>query len=255
MVSEQSSRHARGLFTTSAALTDDGCVRDHNEDAILARPDLGLWVVADGMGGHSAGDVASTMIVEQLATMQPQVHLADTCDEAERILNMVNQELRRRSNGEQHRMMGSTVIFYAIGDGTAACGWAGDSRAYRWRRGKFTQISRDHSHVEELVARGELTPEQAENHPQANIVTRAVGGEARLLVDFVLLDIEAGDRLLLCSDGLTKELSDRAIADMLGAGQPPAVTVETMLEAALDSGGHDNVSIVVIDVQTEPGAR
>ncbi len=223
-------------------------MRDHNEDAVLSRPDLDLWVVADGMGGHAAGDVASQLIIEKLNALQPADALPRMCDETEQALQAANLELRERSRGSGNRIMGSTVVFLIIKQGYVLCGWAGDSRAYCLRDGQLLQVSRDHSHVEELVQRGELTPEQALDHPQANVVTRAVGGEPRLMIDYVVREARPGDRYLLCSDGLNKEMEDEQIAQVLGAAEDIEQGADRLIALALEHGGHDNTSVVLVEL-------
>lgn len=230
----------------SCALTDTGARRKHNEDSILAKADSGLWVVADGMGGHEAGDVASRMITDALAQVTRPANFSLFVDEVEDALQQSNQALRKRAERDFNgRMMGSTVVAMLAAEGYGACIWAGDSRLYRLRHGTLEQISRDHSQVQRLVDAGVLTPEEAGSHPNANVITKAVGGADHLAVDVAMFDIAAGDRFLLCSDGLYNELDDTALLEGLSSA-----TVETaaqqLLDGALAQGARDNVSVIVV---------
>ena len=161
---------------TSAAVSDVGRVRSLNEDAYLSRPDLGLWVVADGMGGHDAGDVASGMIVERLDKLQAPESARSFLNNVTGLLQGVNDELRQRAKAQgDNCVIGSTVVAFLVYGRHYACVWAGDSRIYRLHRGRLQRLTRDHSYVQELIDRGNLSPEEAASHPQANVITRAVG--------------------------------------------------------------------------------
>jgi len=233
----------------SWAQTDVGAVRKHNEDNMLSRPDLGLWVVADGAGGHEAGEVASGMIVAALGRLPSRLSASALLSEVRLTVSHVHEELRAeaaRRGG--HSPIASTFIALILRDGHFACLWAGDSRAYLLRGGVLQQISRDHSLVQELVDSGNLAPEDAESHPHANVITRAVGSDADTLeLDKVIGQAEPGDRFLLCSDGLSKTLSTAEIASLLGApeGVPPP---EMLIAAALAHRVNDNVTAVVVEV-------
>jgi serine/threonine-protein phosphatase Stp1 len=237
------------LAIRSWAQTDVGAVRKHNEDNMLSRPDLGLWVVADGAGGHEAGEVASGMIVEELDRLQGRLSASALLSEVRLTLNRVHDALREeaaRRGG--HSPIASTFIALILRDGHFACLWAGDSRAYLLRGGVLQQISRDHSLVQELVDSGNLAQEDAESHPHANVITRAVGSDADMLeLDKVIGQAEPGDRFLLCSDGLSKTLSREEIASLLAApeGVPPP---EMLIAAALAHRVNDNVTAVVVEV-------
>lgn len=232
----------------SAGVSISGRQRDHNEDAICVAPGTGLWAVADGMGGHSAGDVASRLVVERLQTATPRGGIAPFCEQVEGQLLEVNRELQERSGHDSARLMGSTVVFLLARDGLMLCGWVGDSRAYRLREGVLVPLSRDHSHVQQLIEQGEITAAEARIHPDANIVTRAVGGEARLVVDYHLSRIKPKDRFLLCSDGVDKELDDQQILKLLRDNADPALACERLSQAADHAGGRDNISCVIVDV-------
>lgn len=229
----------------SVALTDTGARRKHNEDAVLARPEAGLWCVADGMGGHEAGDVASRMIVEALAALPSADSLADWVDRIDDTLEDVNHRLRDHAATQfGGRTMGSTVVVMLARGDTGACLWAGDSRLYRWRGGTIEQISTDHSEVQKLVDQGVLTPEEADNHPNANIITRAMGGAPDLHIDVTLFSIHAGDRFLLCSDGLYNEVLAAEMGEALGDASVEQAAGR-LLGLALERGARDNVSVVI----------
>lgn len=232
----------------SWAISHTGAVRKHNEDNMLSRPDLGLWVVADGAGGHDSGEVASGMIVAGLDRLPGQLTSSELLSNVRLTVSQVHQELRdeaaRRGNGA---MIASTFVALILRDRHFACLWAGDSRAYLLRAGVLQQISRDHSLVQELVDSGNLAAEDAERHPHANVITRAVGSDSdELELDKVIGQIEPGDRFLLCSDGLSKTLSEAEISSLLGApdGVPPP---ELLIAAALAHHVNDNVTAVVIE--------
>lgn len=240
-------QEADGICWHSAALTDQGKKRKHNEDALLARPDLRFWLVADGMGGHAAGDVASKIIVEALEAVQPADELASFVDSAIGLLESANRTIRDYAVARQGgSTMGATVVSFLAGKQHGACIWAGDSRLYRLRDGALEQLTRDHSEVQRLVDEGLLTADEAENHPNANVITRAVGGAPELLLDTRVFDLAVGDRYLLCSDGLYNELLPEKISELL---QLPDVSevVRSLIEATLDHGARDNVSVVVVE--------
>lgn len=233
----------------SWALTDVGAVRKHNEDNMLARPALGLWVVADGAGGHDSGEVASGMIVEALSRLPDALSAGELLSGIRVTVSDVHAALREeaaRRGG--NTMIASTFVGLMIRDRHFACLWAGDSRAYLLRHGQLQQITRDHSLVQELVDAGTLRPEDAERHPHANVITRAVGADDETLeLDKVIGQIQPGDRFLLCSDGLSKTLSEQEIQGLLGVpdGVPPT---ELLIAAALAHRVNDNVTAVVVEV-------
>ncbi len=235
--------------TRSWAMTDVGAVRKHNEDNMISRPDLGLWAVADGAGGHDSGEVASGMIVDELARLPSRLTSSELLSEVRLTLSHVHAALRAQAAQRGgHAMIASTFVALIIRDRHFACLWAGDSRAYLLRNRVLQQISRDHSLVQELVDSGNLAPEEAEHHPHANIITRAVGSDSETLeLDKVIGQTEPGDRFLLCSDGLSKTLSESEIAHLLGApdGVPPP---ELLIAAALAHRVNDNVTAVVVEV-------
>ena len=240
-------RPAPALQCTSTSRSDVGMVRQHNEDACLDRPDLGLWVVADGMGGHSAGDVASQMIVERLEALNTAPELARFVEQVETALEAVNQELRLLAASKAASTIGSTVVALLARDAHAVCVWAGDSRAYRVRGGRLLQITQDHALVADLVERGVLTAEQAQNHPQSNLVTRAVGAGDVLKLDYEIVALRPGDRFILCSDGLDKEVSDDELLEAASRQGDPS-PASSLVELALSRGSRDNVTVIVVDI-------
>lgn len=231
----------------SEAISHVGMKRSSNEDACVDRADLGLWAVADGMGGHEGGEVASAMIVESLADLFPAHDLETYVTEACEILTEVNQRLREYSSEALgDRTIGSTVVLLLASGERAACVWAGDSRIYRLRAGVLTQLTRDHSQVQEMVDRNILSAEDAVNHPMGNVITRAVGSDPVLDLDVLTVDLEPGDSFLLCSDGLTNEANDEEIREAM-LSHPPQQSVPALIQHALLNNARDNVTAVVAD--------
>jgi serine/threonine protein phosphatase PrpC len=241
------------LDWTSSACTDVGTVRKLNEDAYLERPDLGLWLVADGMGGHFGGDVASHMVVSAMDTLEPPRSLSTFVAAVERRLVETNTRLRDYAEREKTHTIGSTVVALLVHGEHAVCLWAGDSRMYRVRDAGLEQISQDHALVEELVERGVLTPEQAVNHPHGNLVTRAVGAADRLFLDVEIFPIQTGDLFILCSDGLEKEVAEEEMSVLVEASDPSQLS-HTLLARALAVGAHDNVTVISVAIHGQPGS-
>ncbi len=235
----------------SHGLTHVGLVRRRNEDAFLDRPELGLWAVADGMGGHEAGDYASARIVGALGALTSPGELGAFIEVAAGQLREVDAELRARASRlGPAAVIASTIVVLLADASEFAVLWAGDSRAYRWRNGECRQLSVDHSHVQELVDAGLLPAEAAASHPQSHVVTQAVGG-GRLEFGVLREALVAGDRFLLCSDGLTNMVSDADIAREIAAA-PPRIAAERLLDRVLAAGAVDNATIVIVAV--EPAA-
>lgn len=231
----------------SCALTHVGHVRTTNEDSFLEAREMGLWAVADGMGGHSAGDVASRMVVESLQSFVPAEDVALNIDELEDRLIEVNRECLALVEGHDVRQaMGSTAVVLFAFHRFCFVLWAGDSRIYRLREAKLLQLTEDHSLVQEMYALGHLTAEEAENHPSANIITRAVGVAEHLFVDIDHSEVHPGDRFMLCSDGLTRDLRDTEVAALLGQGSPTQAC-QVLLNEALERGGGDNTTVIVVE--------
>jgi protein phosphatase/serine/threonine-protein phosphatase Stp1 len=236
------------------AETDAGAVRKHNEDSLVSRPDIGLWAVADGAGGHQSGEVASGMLAEALgsvpASLSPGELLADLRVRVAAVHDALREEAERRGGGA---VIASTIVILIIRDDHFACLWAGDSRAYILRDGDIEQITRDHSLVQDLVDAGVISAGESETHPQANIITRAVGADAALELDKVSGKLAPGDRFLLCSDGLCKTL-DAATLGVLALADGANGPARNLIEAALAQQVRDNVTAIVLEVVAEPDA-
>lgn len=236
------------LTWTSAHATDVGARRKINEDAVMARPEDGFWAVADGMGGHAAGDVASSALAHALTHVAFQSDLADFVDAIDDAVLAVNGQLREYARSElSGRTMGTTVVSLVLGEHTGACLWVGDSRLYRLRQGELRRLSHDHSAVQELVDAGVISAEQAAEHPQANVITRAVGAAEEMLVATVVFAPEPGDTYLLCSDGLYNEVPEPVIGRHLDL--PAEAATKALLADALAAGARDNVSVVVVKLR------
>ncbi len=224
-----------------------GCRRKVNEDALLARQDLGLWAVADGVGGHAAGDLASALVVDRLGRVIVGKQLATRKKAAKAAIEDANSALWQMACASA-RTIGSTIVTLAVGDDGYCCLWAGDSRAYLLRDGDLLQLTRDHSLVQQLVDSGDLEPEAAVNHPNANVITRAVGSAPRLELDGMEGDIRAGDLFLLASDGLTRLLRDNELAVAQNADDL-GLLADHWVEVALARGAPDNFTFVMVRVK------
>lgn len=229
------------------AVTHVGRVRKVNEDSILALPDQQIFVVADGMGGHAAGDVASQMVVDAVAGLplefEPRTQMQALRDALLGAHNSILREIAATGAGT----MGATVVALMISGGHFVCFWAGDSRLYRLREGEIELLTADHSVVGALVAAGQMTWDEAEHHPQSNAITRAVGVGEALELDKIRGDVKRGDRYLVCSDGLNKYAGLATLRKAL-SGAPIETVTEKLLSIALEGGGADNISVIVVDV-------
>lgn len=232
--------HAAAPLMRSTARSHVGLVRRINEDRVFDWPDGGLWAVVDGMGGHRGGDVAAQSVIDALRVLQtsglpetPAAILA-ALDEANRAIFARNLD-----NGEQ---AGATVVVLSTYGAAVHIAWAGDSRCYRIRDGAVQLLTRDHSVVQELVDARLLTPDAAAHHPQANVITRALGVEHSCDIESRLIDFAAGDRFLLCSDGLSRSLAD---ADLIEAGLD--ALADALVAQALQRDGTDNISLILIE--------
>ncbi len=223
--------------------TDVGRVRDHNEDGYLVDDGLGLVAVADGMGGHRGGEVASATAIEALhASFAQHGGLRDA------VIAANDAVLDRAKGDESLRGMGTTLTAGVLGDdGTLLIGHVGDSRAYHLRDGALSRVTTDHSLVEELIAAGELTEDEAERDPRRSMITRAIGLDSNLVVDLIPVVLVPGDRVMMCSDGLTTMVSERAIAEVLVQQSDPAIAAQRLVDAANDAGGIDNITVLVLD--------
>lgn len=243
--SEQEGYSAPPRFR-STARTHVGKVRSLNEDRLVDMPEAGLWAIADGMGGHRAGDVAAEMLTGALRRLGAS-DAAVTPDAAAAAVYRVNKELLQigRTKGSRD-IIGATVVVLIAQDGRYHILWAGDSRAYLVRGSVCRRVSRDHSLIQELVDQGAIRAADAWSHPQAHVVTRAVGAAASLQLDAVEDGFEAGDRILLCSDGLTDVIDLPAFfSEFSGASIDDAA--EALIAAALKAGAPDNVTLVMVE--------
>ncbi|WP_198552843.1 PP2C family protein-serine/threonine phosphatase [Psychromonas sp. Urea-02u-13] len=236
----------RPLTWVSEGATDVGTVRPLNEDSFIMQPEIGLWTVADGMGGHDGGSVASQMIVHNLQGLTKKNNLDDFVSEIENTIIEVNQSLlaysKEKLNG---RTIGSTFISLLIKGNVGVCLWAGDSRLYRYRHNKLTPLTEDHSHVAELIKKGMITAEEAETHPERNIITRAVGTSERIDVDIDVFELNVGDQFLLCSDGLYNSVSELDMVSCLNENSL-LTSVNKLIESALGNKASDNVSVILV---------
>jgi len=226
-----------------ATLTHPGRVRSDNEDQVLARPDQGLWAVADGMGGHANGKWASKAITSALEAAVLPSDFDAAAAAAASAVHDANDRIWAKSGGQP---MGSTVVALLLRDRRFVVLWAGDSRCYLLRDGELYQLTVDHSQVQDMVISGRLTPEEAENHPMSHVLSRAVGVAPRLELDAVSDEAKVGDVFLVCSDGLTRTIPDSELATMLAQGNP-AATADGLVKVCLERGAPDNVSVVVVN--------
>lgn len=235
----------------SGVLTHRGMVRAHNEDSVLSIPEVGLWVVADGMGGHAAGDVASQTIVEAAARVGRPSSIADLQARFLECLTQAHDDIRDYSHDHGGSTVGSTVVALLCWDGQFACIWAGDSRIYRLHNAKLDQLTTDHTEAQELLRRGILTAEQALTWPRRNVITRAIGVFETPNPDQITGDIVSGDAFLLCSDGLTEHVTNSEIAFHL-AHDDPQTCCAALINLTLERGARDNVSVIVVQCGPRP---
>lgn len=229
---------------TAVASTDVGCVRAENEDSFCARDDDGLWCVADGMGGHSNGKWASQVIADQLAGVEPGDGFEESWQAASQAIHAANARIWEEAS-ERGVQMGSTVVTLCVRDGNYLVLWVGDSRAYLLRNGALHPLTTDHSQVQEMVESGMITAEAAERHPMRHVLSRAVGVEGEIEIETRAGKIVAGDRFLLCSDGLTGVLSEPEIEELADRAAE-ADALAAMMGLALARGAPDNVTILLV---------
>jgi serine/threonine protein phosphatase PrpC len=234
----------------SYGVSHKGRVRQLNEDNYLIEPQSGLWLVADGMGGHDAGEVASASIVEHLATIGIASSPPDLRARFEDRLSRAHTEIRKISES-RGVIIGSTVAALLAMDGSFACLWSGDSRVYLVRNGSISQISRDHTEVQELLDRGMISPTEAQTWPRRNVITRAVGVSDDIVIDFQQGEILPGDAFVLSTDGLTAHVTDAEIEAAVVSSAPQAAC-ENLLSTVLARGGTDNVTIVLVRIRDRP---
>lgn len=250
------------LFDTGAA-THEGCVRDHNEDSYLARPASGLWLVSDGMGGHRGGDFASRTIAESAQwTGIPNSAHDLKCRFIDRLVS-AHEDIQRQSQNLNGATIGATVVALLAFEQHFACIWSGDSRIYLLRDGALQQLTTDHTEVQELLRNGAITPEQAENWPRKNVITRAIGVTDKPQTDENYGVLQVDDVFLLCTDGLTSHVEDDELAQLLQ--HPGAQEIcDRLVNLTLSRGATDNVTALVVrclpnkvlseaDMKTNPG--
>ncbi|MFB4348372.1 PP2C family protein-serine/threonine phosphatase [Microbacterium sp. CR_7] len=242
---------SRHPFVVSwAGVTDVGRRRETNQDAFFA--EYPLFIVADGMGGHAGGEIASQSTIKRLEAMVTAGPVQR--DEIERALELAVGDIADHPEATDEGT-GTTLtgVFLELDDEQPR--WValniGDSRVYLLRDDRLIQVTTDHSVVQELIAAGKISPEEAEGHPYSNVITRAVGASELTPPDYVTVDVRAGDRFVICSDGLTKELTDYGIQHFLRENADPAAAVGAMLDAALENGGRDNVTLVIVQVDDD----
>jgi protein phosphatase len=231
------------IFDAGSA-THPGKVRSRNEDAYLVRTDAGLWAVADGMGGHEAGDLASKIVVEALNGISETNSAADLLEEAGNRIFMANRQIIDVSRQRDGAVIGSTVTILLISENHYACMWAGDSRLYLVGQNGIRQVSRDHTEIEEMLASGAVTMEEAKHWPR-NVITRAVGVHDNPELEIVTGEFEGSDVFVLCSDGLTKHVTDDEILEYVSARDAQTSSTE-LVDLAVQRGGLDNVTVVVV---------
>ncbi|MGC0238087.1 PP2C family protein-serine/threonine phosphatase [Arthrobacter sp. SD76] len=239
----------QGLALTVGYGTDRGLRRELNEDSYIASDPV--FAVADGMGGHEAGEIASGICVRALAAM-PQLTTGErtaTAAVLQQYLVHADLSIREATGARAGTTLTGAVIVEQMGVPYWLVMNIGDSRTYRLSQGRFEQISVDHSEVQELVDAGEITPQQATVHPRRHVVTRALGTGDETEADYWLLPVEEGDRVLVCSDGLTSELGDEHIFRILSTVGQPQDAVDALIQAALRNGGRDNVTVIVVDAR------
>jgi protein phosphatase len=233
---------------TSSARSDAGRVREINEDACLDQPGPGRWAVADGMGGHAVGDLASRLVIDALSRLASPASMKTLVADARAQLQTANRQLRDEAARRQVQRIGSTVVVLLACDRFCSYLWAGDSRIYLYRAGQLRQLTRDHSQVEQLKSLGVLTDEEARHHPAQHMITRAVGATDVLELDDDAIEVADGDVFLLCSDGLSNELSDDEIVAVLASAERENASGE-LVELALARGGRDNITAVVVQAE------
>jgi len=232
----------------SAGDSVTGKVRSHNEDAVLLRDEVGLWVVADGLGGHSAGDYASSMIVERLGALPRPGNVFDFIESIEDALVQINADLLQAAVTRGVDLIGSTVVVLVHDKDFILCGWIGDSRGYRFENGRLRQITRDHVHGGEDEVT-QFAGNAAAPAAGSGVLTRAVGAEAQLFMDWVVAGNRPDTLFVLCSDGINKELSDAELEDACRRHPQPQELLTELLEISLSRAARDNISAVVVRLQ------
>lgn len=250
----QAMSRPRFRFETGAA-THVGKVRKENEDSFLALPSSGLWAVADGMGGHVAGKLASSTVIEVLSSIGHAVSASDLLARFEDRFMRANARLREIGDEKGYGTFGTTLVALLTDARFFAVAWCGDSRAYLMRGGGIEQISRDHTEVQELLERNIITHEQARSWPGRNVITRALGVFDEVDFDLEQRALQDGDVLLICSDGLTGLVTDAEIAAAAAGERNPQNLCDKLVEQVLERGANDNVTIVAVRAVAEAETR
>ena len=252
------------LSLSSAVLSHPGLRREGNEDAYCRRPDLGLYMVADGMGGHAAGEVAARMAVDVIETFINDTREADANttwpfpydialpvdgNRLKAAFRIANRKLAAAMEADDAlRGMATTAAALLVARGKPVVAHVGDSRVYLWRAGHLQQLTEDHSWVSEQIRAGVLTESDARRHPWRNVVTRALSGGDDPDVDVSAVEVEQGDRLLLCSDGLSGVVAPDKLEEIISAGTPLEATCQALIDAANAAGGPDNITVAMLQV-------
>ena len=237
-----------------AAGTDIGQIRKQNEDAFFEDAGAGMFVVADGMGGHAAGEVASRMVREHFSARQADPEGSPTVEEARELLRGIIAGVNRaivsdsRDNPARSGMGTTATALLLLPEGNYVIGHVGDSRAYVLRDGELCRLTEDHTYVQQLVNRGRLTDEQARLHPRSSLLTRALGTEDAVEIDLYDGSFQPGDRFVISSDGLTGMISEDELGSVVRLEVEPEKLVERLIEAANQAGGSDNITVIVVDI-------
>jgi serine/threonine protein phosphatase PrpC len=237
-------------FETGAA-THVGRVRRRNEDSYMARPDAGIWAVADGMGGHDSGDLASHTVIEALESIQPPHSAEDLLSLCEERIFDANTQLKEIGRQRGGVIIGTTVTVLLAFDGYFACVWSGDSRIYLVRDGKIAQLSRDHTEVQDLLQNGTITPDEARTWPGGNIITRAIGVDDVPELEMTSGSLSADDVFVMCSDGLIRHVEDDEILQCVTANLSQQAC-DRLIVLTLERGALDNVTVIVVRYRSEP---
>lgn len=224
-------------------------MRQHNEDSYLDDPDNRLWAVADGMGGHEAGDVASQTIVRHLRQLVRAPQVVDYVDRVDDALAAANAELINYAKTHRLQMVGSTACVLADAGHYMLCAWAGDSRVYQLNGSGFRQLTIDHNQAREMMSTGQFSAADLQSNAQAAALVRAVGAEPNLVVEWAVAEARPNDVFLLCSDGVTKEMTDDEIAGELGKRTQVKEIADKLVETCLARGARDNITAVVVRVE------
>ena len=244
-------QNAHILFETGA-VTHIGKVRQRNEDSYLTRPEVGIWAVADGMGGHEGGDLASQTVIAALQTIERPTSAVDLLANCKSQVAVANERLRTISRERGDVIIGATVAILLVYDCHYACVWSGDSRIYVVRAGQIIQLSRDHTEVQKLLSEGTITPDEAKTWSGSNVITRAIGVFDEPELEMTSGPLQPGDSFVICSDGLTNHVQDDEILNCVRTNLSQQAC-DRLLELTLERGAIDNVTVIV--VQYQPGSE